>query len=364
MRARRRLRSSNSPEGRYFFTKRRRRDSRVAPGLLSGPGLTTSTGLGFINWLILVGCVLLALGLASAHVRRLPISTSLLYLLLGLALGPKGLGWLSLSFRPDNAWFERLTEVAVIVALFLSGMKLRLPLRHRAWAACLRLAGPVMLVCIVAVAALGHFALGMPPAYALLSARCWRQPIRSSPARRAATMPLTKIACVRAFGRGGSERRHRIPFVVSRSRGWSRTGGGLASKWALLDVLWAARRACAGIFHGQRSVAGYRDRSTTATRKPRRLHAMSLIALPYAAAESFTPGVLAVFAAASASAAELAVLESSPHPHAPGGERQSPSVEHWLAHVDQTDLTQQPWPPACCSQKPSRSAEPRSASSS
>ena len=97
------------------------------------------------------GLVLLLVALSSAYLRNLPISTS------------------AIDLRETGPWFERLTEVAVIVALFVGGLKLRLPLRHPAWVAAYRLAGPVMLASILGVALCAHLLLGLDPAMALLA---------------------------------------------------------------------------------------------------------------------------------------------------------------------------------------------------
>lgn len=46
--------------------------------------------MSFSLWLLVLGCILLTLGLASAYLRLLPVSTSFLYLLFGLAIGRPG----------------------------------------------------------------------------------------------------------------------------------------------------------------------------------------------------------------------------------------------------------------------------------
>src|SRR5687767_9127775 len=103
----------------------------------------------FIGWMAVAGVLLLIMALSSALLKRLPISTAIVYLAVGLALGPVGLGWLRLDVREAAPWLERLTEVAVIIALFMCGLKLRAPLRSAPWRAAFLLAGPVMLVSIV-----------------------------------------------------------------------------------------------------------------------------------------------------------------------------------------------------------------------
>jgi NhaP-type Na+/H+ or K+/H+ antiporter len=103
------------------------------------------------------GVLLLTMALSSATIKRLPISTSMIYLAVGVALGPASLDLVRLDVRGDGSWFERLTEGAVIVSLFIAGAKLRLPLRSPAWRAPLRLAGPLMLWTIAGIAAFAHF---------------------------------------------------------------------------------------------------------------------------------------------------------------------------------------------------------------
>src|SRR6188768_2008851 len=98
---------------------------RMALGLHVRRNLILSTSLNFEHWLALMGGLLLALSFASSYVQRLPISSSTLYLLLGIVVGPRLLGWIELRVVPGSPWFERLTEIAVSVALFISGLKLR-----------------------------------------------------------------------------------------------------------------------------------------------------------------------------------------------------------------------------------------------
>ena len=43
--------------------------------------------MGFLGWTALTGAVLLAMALSSAYLRKLPVSSALVYLLLGIAIG-------------------------------------------------------------------------------------------------------------------------------------------------------------------------------------------------------------------------------------------------------------------------------------
>ena len=85
----------------------------------------------FILWLAVLGAVLLTLALTSSYLRWMPVTTSAVCLLLGIAIGPLGVDLLDLDIKGSARWMEHLTEVAVLFSLFVSGLKLRLPLKHR-----------------------------------------------------------------------------------------------------------------------------------------------------------------------------------------------------------------------------------------
>ena len=121
-----------------------------------------------VGWIALAGALFLLMALSSAFLRRLPISTSVIYLAFGLAIGPFGFGLLRIDIREAFGWLEPLTEVAVVISLFVGGLKLRLPFRDGAWRAAYRLAGPTMLVTIAAVALFAHLVLGLDAALSLL----------------------------------------------------------------------------------------------------------------------------------------------------------------------------------------------------
>lgn len=120
--------------------------------------------LGFI----LIGLLLVAMALAGTLLRRLPLSATMLYVVGGVALGPLGIGLISLDPLEDGAILERITEIAVIISLFTAGLKLRLPLRDRMWLLTLRLAFVAMAISVGLVAFVGVYALGLPVGLAIL----------------------------------------------------------------------------------------------------------------------------------------------------------------------------------------------------
>lgn len=104
--------------------------------------------MSFLLWMAVLGCLLLLLALASAYLRWLPVTTSLVYLCFGLGIGPLGLGLWEQRFSDITSWLEHLTEIAVLISLFIGGLKLRLPFSHPAWKTACMLAGPVLILTI------------------------------------------------------------------------------------------------------------------------------------------------------------------------------------------------------------------------
>src|ERR671913_1852448 len=110
-------------------------------------------------WFVATGLLLVGMAVASTVVARLPLTTALLYLGVGVAMGPAGLGLIRLDPIRDSALLERLTEIAVLVSLFAAGLKLRRAVSDPRWRLPLRLATASMMWTVGLVAAIGVFAL-------------------------------------------------------------------------------------------------------------------------------------------------------------------------------------------------------------
>ena len=82
---------------------------------------------------IIVGTLLIAKTLVGSFLSRLPLSAAMVYLGVGVAIGPLGFGLIRLDALNDVVLLERLTEIAVLISLFTSGLKLELPLRDKRW---------------------------------------------------------------------------------------------------------------------------------------------------------------------------------------------------------------------------------------
>ena len=288
--------------------------------------------MSFLSWMAFGGAVLLLMALSSAYLRNLPISTSVVYLALGAAIGPLGAGWVQIDLRTGLPWFERLTEVAVIVALFVGGLKLRLPLRDPAWIAAYRLAGPVMLASIVGVALCAHLLLGLDPSTAILAGAVLAptDPVLANMVKvgHAADSDRMRYAL---SGEAGLNDGAAFPFVVFGLL-WGEHGGpgGWIGGWTLHRLVWAVP---AGLLLGfvlgrvvGRFAMQLRSRQQD-TGAPSDFLALALIALSYVGAEVIGAwGFLATFAAGvGLRHAELHVTRETPHPdHA---ERRDPTAD-------------------------------------
>jgi NhaP-type Na+/H+ or K+/H+ antiporter len=202
---------------------------------------------------VAAGVALLAAVLALTHQRERAFSASVVYLGLGALAAPViallGVGW----YDPvaDAAVGERLTELAVIVALFAAGMRLDSPLRGRAWAAPARLLLVVMPFTIAAVALFAWGVMGLPVAAAVILG-----------AALAPTDPV--LAGDLGVGPPGEEREDEASVAITAEAGMNdglafpfvylglflaAGEGGWFAEWVAADVLWpiAAGLAIGGL---------------------------------------------------------------------------------------------------------------------
>jgi NhaP-type Na+/H+ or K+/H+ antiporter len=119
-------------------------------------------------WFVIVGALLILMGLVGSVTDRLPLTPALIYLLLGIALGPAGVGVLQIDPVRDAELLEHVFEVAVLISLFTVGLKLRLPFSDPLWRIAVRLAVLSMLFTIAMVAVGGVYLLGLPLGAAVL----------------------------------------------------------------------------------------------------------------------------------------------------------------------------------------------------
>jgi NhaP-type Na+/H+ or K+/H+ antiporter len=287
--------------------------------------------MSFTGWLAIGGALLLTMALSSALIRRLPISSAAIYLCVGVALGPWGFDLLRIDLQQDAGWIERLTEIAVILALFVGGLRLRLPLRDRAWRASYRLASILMIATIVGVVAAASVLLdfNLGTALVLGAILAPTDPVLASSVTVGHAQDNDHLRYALS-GEAGLNDGTAFPFVVLGLLVLHAppTLAGLAG-WFGYRVLWAVPAGLAvgyvlGRLVGITAIKlRTRDRDTAA---PTDFLALALIALSYTGAQAIGGwGFLAVFAAGlGLRHVEVSTVESAPHPQA----QQNPASEH------------------------------------
>jgi NhaP-type Na+/H+ or K+/H+ antiporter len=289
--------------------------------------LLTWNGVSFLGWMTFVSALLLAMALASSYLRDLPITSAALYLVMGVLIGPLGAGIVSLDLVASAYLLERVAEIAVIVALFIGGLKLRLRLSDPAWRAAIILAGPTMILTIAGLALVAHLALGLPLHAALLLGAILAP---TDPVLASAISVSDAKDCNRMrygiSGEAGLNDGTAFPFVVLALTWGAEAGPGTwLVEWAVLRLLWAVPVALVLGYALGKVIGRIAIRLRTNQRDvnaPSDLLALALIGIAYVVAEAIGAwGFLAVFTAGlGLRAAEVAVVVESPHPEAANSE--------------------------------------------
>jgi len=252
---------------------------------------------------IVAGALLIAMTLGGSFIARLPLSAAMLYLGVGVAVSPMGLGLLKLDAMKNTVLLERLTEVAVLVSLFTCGMKLEFRFKDRRWRVPVQLATVSMLLTVAAVTALGVYALNLPLGAAVLLGAILAptDPVLASDVQVANPGDRDRLR-FGLTGEGGLNDGTAFPLVMLGLGllGLHELGEG-GWRWWAVDVLWAVAGGLAlgwllGTLVG-RAILYLRMRHREALGSDEFI-ALGLIGLTYGLALlSHTYGFLAVFAA-------------------------------------------------------------------
>jgi NhaP-type Na+/H+ or K+/H+ antiporter len=256
-----------------------------------------------IFWFALIGAVLVVMSLAATLVSRLPLSSSTLYLALGVALGPIGFEKIRVDPVAHAAWVHRFVEVAVLVSLFTAGLKLRLPLRDPRWWTPVALALISMVLTVAAVTAAGAWGLGLSLGAAVLLGAILAptDPVLASDVQLENPFDRDRVRFA-VTGEAGLNDGTAFPFVML---GLGLLGhhalGPWGWRWWAIDVLWAVAAGLAiggGLGCAVARLVLYLRRTHRAALGRDELLTLGLIALAYGAALSVKAyGFLAVFAA-------------------------------------------------------------------
>lgn len=259
--------------------------------------------MGFTEWYVLVGLLLVAMAMADSVLRRLPLSTALLYLAMGIALGPLGFDLLDLDPVESSDLLERIAEVVVIISLFAAGLKLRAPLSDRRWALPAALATVSMTLTVGAITLVGWGLVGLPLGAAVLlgAVLAPTDPVLASDVQVEAPADRDRLRFA-LTGEAGLNDGTAFPFVMLGLGllGLHEIGPG-GWRWWTVDLFWAVLAGLAvGTFLGTligRLVVYLRKAHREAVGLDDFL-ALGLISLAYGAAHVLHAyGFLAVFAA-------------------------------------------------------------------
>ena len=252
---------------------------------------------------ILYGLLLIAKTLGGSFINRLPLSAAMIYLGVGVAIGPLGIGLLHLDILNNRVLLERVTEVAVLISLFTAGLKLELPLTNPSWRIPLQLATVSMIVTVAAITALGVYGLGLSLGASVLLGAILAptDPVLASDVQVANPGDRDRLR-FGLTGEGGLNDGTAFPFIMLGLGllGLHDLGEG-GWRWWTVDVLWAVAGGLGlGYLLGAlvgRSILYLRMRHREAMGSDEFI-ALGLIALTYGLALlCHTYGFLAVFAA-------------------------------------------------------------------
>lgn len=114
----------------------------------------------------LIAVVLLVSGLASGVVERAPLSFPMIFLGLGLLLGPGGLGVITITAH--DPILEAIAIVSLALVLFLDAVKLQVDELRSDWRIPMLSLGPGTILIILGVAAAAYLLMGTTPVQSLL----------------------------------------------------------------------------------------------------------------------------------------------------------------------------------------------------
>ena len=190
---------------------------------------------------IVVGAVFIIMALSGSVLKRLPLSTSMLYLAAGVLIGPHALNLINFDPIAEAAIVERITEVAVIVSLFTAGLKLRVPLRDPLWRLPVVLASWSMALTVGLISLVAVVVLKLPLGAAILlgAVLAPTDPVLASDVQVTGPRDRDRLRFT-LTGEAGFNDGTAFPFVMLGLGllGLHETGEG-GWRWLAIDVLWA-----------------------------------------------------------------------------------------------------------------------------
>jgi sodium/hydrogen antiporter len=199
------------------------------------------------QWFLLIGALLLVRGLTASLLQRSPVTSAIVYLGVGVLVGPSVLNLFHFNPLKESALLEALTEVAVLISLFTAGVKMPGPFTFARWRAPMLLATASMGLTVAMVAVFATYVLGLPLGAGVLLGAILAPTdpvlatdvqIRHPGDRDQLRFTLT---CEAGMNDGSA-----FPFVMLGLGLLGLHGlGDLGSRWVLVEVAWATGAAIA-----------------------------------------------------------------------------------------------------------------------
>ncbi len=190
---------------------------------------------------IIVGLLLTGVAVGRSRLAQLPLSLSLIYLCVGVGLGPMGVGLVELHPIDDAVILERITEIAVIVSVFTAGLKLRTLFVRGTWRLPVQLALGSMVMTVGFVALAGVAGLGLPLGAAVIlgAVLAPTDPVLASDVQMRDPSD-EDVVRTGLTGEAGMNDGTAFPFLML---GLGVLGlhelGDLGWQWVAVDVIWA-----------------------------------------------------------------------------------------------------------------------------
>jgi NhaP-type Na+/H+ or K+/H+ antiporter len=193
------------------------------------------------QWFVMIGALLLFMGLTASLVKRSPLTSAIIYLAVGIVIGPTLLHLYHFNPLEQAGLLEMLTEGAVLISLFATGAKISVPFSFRRWRAPLLLATLAMSLTVGIITAFGIHALGLPLGAAVLLGAILAptDPVLAGDIHLSFPEEHRRLrfalACEAGMNDGSA-----FPFVMLGLGllGLHEVGDGF-SLWLLKDVVWA-----------------------------------------------------------------------------------------------------------------------------
>lgn len=193
------------------------------------------------QWFLLVGGLLLVMGLTSTILKRSPVTSSIIYLAVGVLVEPTVLNLFHFNPLKESALLEVLTEVVILISLFSAGVKMPAPFSLSRWRTPILLATVSMTITVAMVAAFAYYVLGLSLGAGVLLG--------------AILAPTDPVLATDVQIRHPGDRDH-LRFILTCEAGMNDGSafpfvmlgmgllglhelGGSGLSWVLVDVLWA-----------------------------------------------------------------------------------------------------------------------------